>query len=173
MKHYVCKMPLATRVLGFINISPILLGNSAPNDCTVPTGTEPLPRGCATKVVSDVARRLNEYHLQIDCILLESGFLDLQQTGLKWNLNFCGKSFSDVLHAYISFIIEDTEGHDGLCGHFKSRTAKVAQLCRACECPTFFLDTQRPAVSPIANPTSSTSCLGTRTFLHAMSQQYL
>ena len=175
MKHYVCKMPLATRVLGFINISPILLGNSAPNDCTVPTGTEPLPRGCATKVVSDVARRLNEYHLQIDCILLESGFLDLQQTGLKWNLNFRGKSFPAVLHPYIPFIIGDTEGHDGLCGHFKSRTAGVAQLCRACECPTLLSGYSKARNFPHRKPHIINKLVRDQntSALKAMSKQYL
>ena len=48
-----------------------------------------------------------------------------------------GKSYPTVLHPYVPFIIGDTEGHDTLCGHFKSRTAGgVAQLCRACACPT-------------------------------------
>ncbi len=49
MKQDVCKRPLAMRVRGFINTSPILQRNSAPNDRTLPTGTEPLPRGCATQ----------------------------------------------------------------------------------------------------------------------------
>ena len=154
------------RALGFINTSPILQRNSAPNDCTVPIGTEPLPRGsCATKDLSDAAWRLNEYHMPIDCILCESEILDLQQTGLKWNLNFRGKSYPVVLDPYIPFIIGDNEGHNGLCGHFKSHTAGVAQLCRACERQTLLSGYSKACSFPIANPTSS-SWLGTRTFLH-------
>jgi hypothetical protein len=121
--------------------------------------------GFATKDVSDAAWRLNEYHMPIDCILCESEILDLQQTGLKWNLNFRGKSFPVVLHPYIPFIIGDTEGHNGLCGHFQSRTAGVAQLCRACERQTLLSGYSKACSFPIANPTSS-SWLGTRTFLH-------
>ena len=175
MKHDVRKTPLPMRVLGFINTSPILQRNSAPNDRTVPTGTEPLPRGCATKDVSDAAWRLNEYHMQIDCILRESGFLDLQQTGLKWNLNFRGKSFPAVLHPYIPFIIGDTEGHDGLCGHFKSRTAGVAQLCRACECPTLLSGYSKARNFPHRKPHIINKLVRDQntSALKAMSQQYL
>ena len=74
--------------------------------------------------------------MQIDCILRKSGHLYLQRTGLKWNLPFRGKSFPIVLHPFIPFIIGDTECHDALCGHYKSCTSGVAQLCQACECPT-------------------------------------
>lgn len=75
--------------------------------------------------------------MQIDCILHESGYTDLQRTGLKWNLHYRGKTFPVVLHPYIPFILGDTEVHDSLCGHYLSRrTGGVAQLCRASECPT-------------------------------------
>jgi hypothetical protein len=49
MRHDVRKTPLAMRVLGFINTSPIHHRNSEPSDRPVPTGTEPLPRSYATK----------------------------------------------------------------------------------------------------------------------------
>jgi hypothetical protein len=177
MKHDVLKTPLAMRVFGFINTSPILQRNSAPNDCTVPIGTEPLPRGsCATKDLSDAAWRLNEYHMQIECILRESGFLELQQTGLKWNLNFRGKFFrpsftltfhskSETLKVTMAFV--DTSSH-ALPELHSSVEHVSAQPC--------YLDTQRPAVFPIANPTSSTSKLvrdQNISALKAMSQQYL
>jgi hypothetical protein len=29
--------------------------------------------------------KVNEYHMQIDFILRKSGFLDLQERGIKWN----------------------------------------------------------------------------------------
>jgi hypothetical protein len=80
--------------------------------------------------------KVKEYHMQIDFVLQRSGFLSLQERGIKWNIQSRGKSNPTVLHPYIPFIIGDTEGHDALCGHYKSRTGGVAQLCRACKCPT-------------------------------------
>ena len=47
-----------------------------------------------------------------------------------------GKLLSVTLHLFTPFIIGDTEGHDQWCGHYKSRTANIKQLCRYCECPT-------------------------------------
>ena len=37
-----------------------------------------------------------------------------------------------------TFIIGDTEGHDRLYGHCTARFLQVQQLCRICECPTYF-----------------------------------
>jgi hypothetical protein len=99
-------------------------------------GTEPLPSSFITRDVLAAAWRLNEYHMQIDFIFHESEYLDLQRSGLKWNLQFHGKTYPVVLHPFIPFLIGDTEGHDSLCGRFKSRTDDIAQLCRACVCPT-------------------------------------
>ncbi|KAI2500694.1 hypothetical protein MHU86_13777 [Fragilaria crotonensis] len=128
MKHDVRKKPFAMRVLGYINCSTThSRSNSNPNRAT------PLPR---SQEVSDAALRLNEYHMQVKFILERSGFLALQEHGFKWNLKYHGKSFQTVLHPYVPFIIGDTEGHDTLCGHYRSRTSGVSQLCRVCECPT-------------------------------------
>ena len=133
MKYDVRKTPLAMHVLGFINTSPILLWGCEPSNAPIAaTGSsrQPLERKQKSQSVTDAVLRLNKYHMQIDCILLhESGYLDLQNTGLKWNLMFRGKSFPVVLHPYLPFIIGDTEGHDDLCGHCKSCTKGVAQLC--------------------------------------------
>ncbi len=60
MKHDIRKTPLAMRVLGFINTSPIHQRNSAPTNCPVPVGTEPLPSSYKTRDVSAPAWRLNE-----------------------------------------------------------------------------------------------------------------
>ncbi|KAI2491591.1 hypothetical protein MHU86_22963 [Fragilaria crotonensis] len=132
MKHDIRKTPAAMRVLGFINTTPVKERDSSPG---VPKANTPLPI-VSSSLVSDACYRVNEYHLQIDFILRESGYLQLQETGMKWNLCYRGKSFPVVLHPYVPFIVGDTEGHDTLCGHYRSRTAGVAQLCRACECPT-------------------------------------
>lgn len=175
MKHDVRKTPLAMRVLGFINTSPVIQRHSVPDDCSVPIGTEPLPRTHATKDVSDAAWRLNEYHMQIDCILRESGYLDLQRIGLKWNLSFRGKTYPVVLHPFIPFIIGDTEGHDGLCGHYKSRTAGVSQLCRACECPTLLSGYSKSRDFPLRKPRIINKMVRDQNIaaLKANSQQYL
>ena len=73
--------------------------------------------------------------MQVKFILERSGFLALQEHGFKWRIKYHGKTFQTVLHPYVPFIIGDTEGHDTLCGHYKSRTSSVSQLCRICECP--------------------------------------
>ena len=158
MKHDdVRKTPPAMRVLGFINTSPILLRGCEPlNAPTAGTGYRrpPLKRNQKSQSVMDAAWHLNEYHMQIDCILRESGYLDLQRTGLKLNLTFRGKSFPGVLlPPFVPFIIGDTEGHNSLCGHYKSRTAGVAQLCRA-----WYLDIQRLVIMPVANPAYKQAC---------------
>ena len=179
MKHDVRKTPLAMRVLGFINTSAIQMRGDEPLNAPIPgTGLSRSPlvrdsRSC--EWVTDPAWRLNEYHMQIDCILRESGYLDLQRTGLKWNLSFRGKSFPVVLHPFIPFIIGDTDGHDALCGHYKSRTSGVAQLCRACECPTMLCGYSKGRNFPRRKPRIINKLVREKKFpeLRAMSQQYL
>ncbi len=83
MKHGIRKTPLAMRVLGFVNTSLIDQRHSAPTNCPVPVGTEPLPSSYNARDVSAAAWRLNEYHMQIDFIPHESGYLDLQRSGLE------------------------------------------------------------------------------------------
>ena len=178
MKHDVRKTPLVMRVLGFINTSPILLRDCEPLNVPTPgTGISwaPLDRNYQSQSVTDAAWRLNEYHMQIDCILCESGYLDLQRTGLKWNLSFRGKSFPVALHPFIPFIIGDTEGHDALCGHYKSRTSGVAQLCRACECPTMISGYSKARDYAHRNPKIINMLVREKKCpeLKAMSQQYL
>ena len=178
MKHDVRKTPLAMRVLGFINTSPILLRDCAPLNVPTPgsgLSRVPLERNYQSQSVTDAAWRLNEYHMQIDCILRESGYLDLQRTGLKWNLSFRGKSFPVVLHPFIPFIIGDTEGHDALCGHYKSRTKGVRQLCRACECPTMVSGYSKARDYARRKPKIINKLVREKKFveLKAMSQQYL
>jgi hypothetical protein len=127
------KKPEAMRVLGYIHPLNIDLQPAEPG---VPFNLAPnAPLPMYTKC-TNATWKVNEYHMQIDFILRKSGFLDLQERGIKWNIQYRGKSHPTVLHLYIPFIIGDTEGHDTLCGHYKSRTGGVAQLCRACECPT-------------------------------------
>jgi hypothetical protein len=80
---------------------------------------------------------LNEYHMQIQFILQESGFLALMDRGFKWNLRYANIIHEVVFHPYVPFIIGDAEGHDRLCGHYTPRFMEIQQLCRICECPSY------------------------------------
>ena len=180
MKHDVRKTPLAMRVLGFINTSPILLRGCEPlNAPTAGTGYSrpPFERNQKSQSVTDAAWRLNKYHMQIVCKLSESGYLDLQCTGLKWNRTFRGKFFPVVLNPFVPFIIGDTpEGHDGLCGQYKScTTAGVVQLCRACKCPTMVSGYSKARGYARRKPHSINKRIREKRFpeLNAMSQLYL
>jgi hypothetical protein len=146
LKHSVRRLPIAMRILGYINHStPAHLPSLADldTDFNAPTG---LPKG--TVVLDAPLRRmndltwstylLNETHMQIQFILEESGFLQLQNKGFKWKLHYNKKIYPVVFQPYVPFIIGDTEGHDRLCGHYTARFSAVKQLCRVCECPTYF-----------------------------------
>ena len=80
---------------------------------------------------------LNEMHLlQSALILEESGYLDLQRNGFKWNLHYNDRVYPVVLHPYIPTIIGDIEWQDRLGGHYTAQFKAVKQLCRVCKCPT-------------------------------------
>lgn len=127
------KKPEAMRVLGYIHPLNMDIQASQVGLPSKPSANAPLPM---YSQCSNATWKMNEYHMQIDFILRKSGFLTLQESGVKWNIKYRGVSYPTTLHPYVPFIIGDTEGHDTLCGHYKSRTAGVAQLCRICECPT-------------------------------------
>ncbi|KAI2494143.1 hypothetical protein MHU86_20375 [Fragilaria crotonensis] len=160
------------RVLGFINTTPIKQRSFQEGDSTRPS--TPLPI-ISPPHVSEACYRLNEYHLQIDFILRESGYLDLQESGLKWDLHYRGKSFPVHLHPYVPFILGDTVGHDSLCGHYQSRTSKVAQLCRACVCPTEKSGYSKARSYAKRTPYAVNQMVANRDFasLKANSQQFL
>jgi hypothetical protein len=135
-KHDIRKEPAAVRILGLMN-----LGSAHKRTDTDPL-VSPIPHSYKAedhlpimKGVSTAAYSLNEYHLQIRCILEKSGFLALQEHGFNWKLQYRGQTIPVVFHPYVPFIIGDTEGHDRSCGHYTSRGKGVNQLCRACECP--------------------------------------
>lgn len=90
MNHDVRKTPAAMRILGFINTTTTKQRLFQGGDSTRPR--TPLPI-ILPPHVSEACYRLNKYHLQIDFILRESGYLDLQESGLKWDLHYGGKSF--------------------------------------------------------------------------------
>jgi hypothetical protein len=133
LRHNIRKDPAAVRILGYINLSPLHKSDDPPtaNPPSHSNG-EHLPK---LNGVSAAAYSLNEYHLQLRCILEKSGFLSLQDRGFTWKLEYRGQLIPVVFHPYVPFIIGDTEGHDRLCGHYTSRGKGVLQLCRVCECP--------------------------------------
>ena len=171
MAHDIRKTPAAMRVLGFINTTPVKERAFQPGEVRPNT---PLPI-VGPPHVSEACYRLNEYHLQIDFILRESGYLDLQESGLKWNLHYRGKSFPVHLHLYVPFVVGDTVGHDALCGHYQSRTSTVAQLCRACVCPTDKSGYSKARAYAKRTPHSVNQMVANRQFLElkSNSQQYL
>ena len=144
MKHSTRSSPMAMRILGYINHSPNIEETHVEEDINgIPTpsvsvgAAATMPHMEIPKHSSaHAAQNANDYHAQLQFILKESGFLSLQDCGFKWILHYRGEDHKVTFRLYIPFIIGDTEGHDLLCGHYKCRTGSVAQLCRACECPT-------------------------------------
>ena len=144
LKHVVRRLPIAMRILGYINHSTTPHLPSLSEQDTKLNAPAVLLKG--TKFVKDPLQRnpnvtwptylLNEAHMQIQFILEESGFLRLQKHGFRWNLHYLGNIHRVVFHPFVPFIIGDTEGHDRLCGHYTARFAQIQQLCRICECPT-------------------------------------
>ncbi len=139
LKHSARSKPSAMRILGYINHSA---AHNRPPEASKERTPENLPKvtliaAAALKTLSNVSwptYLLNEMHIQIKCILEESGFKRLQQKGFYWKLHYAGKTFPVVMHPYIPFNIGDTEGHNCLCGHYTARFKTVKQLCRSCEC---------------------------------------
>ena len=171
MAHDIRKTSAAMRVLGFINTTPVKERAFQPGEVRQNT---PLPI-VGPPHVSEACYRLNEYHLQINFILRESGYLDLQESGLKWNLHYRGKSYPVHLHVYVPFIVGDTVGHDALCGHYQSRTSTVAQLCRSCVCPTEKSGYSKARAYAKRTPHSVNQMVANRQYssLKANSQQFL
>ena len=123
LKHEFRSQPSAMRILGYINLSPVHYRASS------------LPMTGKTRM-SVAAAKLNDYHAQIEFILRESGYLQLQDQGFNWNLHFRGREYPVTFRTYVPFIVGDTEGHDRLCGHYTARFDTIQQLCRICKCPT-------------------------------------
>ena len=143
-KHSIRSKHTAMRILGYICHSPAHQPSSKGGFVDVSAPPRDLPPGTVVgrvslKPILDVTwstHHLNKMHKQIQFILEESGFLDLQRNGFHWMLHYNNKIFPIVLHPYISPIIGDSEAHDRLCGHYAARFSKIKQPCRACECPT-------------------------------------
>ena len=76
-----------------------------------------------------------DLHTMLSAIL--ESYLKVQETGFVWDLFYNGKEYKGVEFVlFVPFIKCDTDEADQLCGKYKTRTGKVKQLCRYCECPT-------------------------------------
>jgi hypothetical protein len=147
LNHDIRRLPIAMRILGYIHHSTpphLPSGADVDSEFNSPVGLaddvvrvkDPICRP-ANGDVSWATLLLNETHMQIQFILEESGFLRLQNSGFKWNLQYNNTIHKVVFHPYVPFIVGDTEGHDRLCGHYTARFMEVKQLCRICECHSY------------------------------------
>jgi hypothetical protein len=93
----------------------------------------------------ETAVKAQDLHTQLSTILNKSGFKDITRTGFKWDLCYKGKVYPVTFILFVPFIKGDTEEHDKHCGKYLSRTEKVAQLCRYCQCPT--AETDNPSAN--------------------------
>jgi hypothetical protein len=81
--------------------------------------------------------KLQDYHDILRFIF--SDLSNLQRRGIAWHFaDNCGELSNQrvVLRVPIQLIIGDCEGHDKLCGRFKSHAQNVKGLCRDCNIPT-------------------------------------
>jgi hypothetical protein len=79
--------------------------------------------------------KLADYHAILS-VLLES-LKELIADGMVVDINYKGKLYKDCeLVFFVPFVKCDGDEGDKLCASFRSRTQKVQQLCRYCQCPT-------------------------------------
>ena len=86
------------------------------------------------------------------------------EEGVSWNfLPYAGQQWEVKMKFAIAFVVGDTEMHDKLCGHYKSKSTKLQSLCRHCNIPTKHLVTLSKQAGarlnePIhVNPTAQTT----------------
>ena len=71
----------------------------------------------------------------LDAIL--DSYTTLQNKGFVWDLRYGDNVYKDIEFViFTPFFKVDGDEADKLCGKYTSRTHRVAQLCRYCECPT-------------------------------------
>lgn len=168
-KRSIRQLSSANRPLGYVSmyfpddVDMDTIESNANNDQYLELGEQGL---------SQAAISLNDYHAQLRFIFDKSGFLELQQNGFKWMLQYRGKVHRVTFRVVVPFIVGDTEGHDRLCGHFTARFQNVAQLCRICECPTHLTDYSK-AKFPFRVPSKVNARKGDQEELRAISQQNL
>ena len=89
----------------------------------------------------DTEVKAQDFHTMIATILEASGFLDLQRTGMLWDLVHKGLCYRD---SHLKFVVPmikcDTEEGDLNCGKYLSRMGNVKHGCRYCHCPMQQMD---------------------------------
>jgi hypothetical protein len=81
---------------------------------------------------------LNEYHEVLGTVF--AALKDVQSTCMNWTLTLPKEETKDVVLFFpVQFIIGDCEGHDKLCGRFKSHHDTPRQV-RDCDIPTQLAD---------------------------------
>jgi len=170
-KRSIRQLSKANRPLGYVSM--YFPGDCATSDPDVAADVEQYTE-LDSHGLSKAAGDLNDYHAQLRFILDKSGFTELQRTGFKWKLQYKGETHEVTFRLVVPFIVGDTEGHDRLCGHYLARFAKVAQLCRICECPTHLTDYSK-ASFPYRLPARINKLVATGRLDHLklMSQQIL
>ena len=89
----------------------------------------------------DTDVKAQDFHTIIATILEASGFLELQRTGMIWDLVYKGFCYKDSEMIFeVVFVKCDTEEGDLNCGKYLSRTKNVKHGCRYCHCTTDELD---------------------------------
>ena len=89
--------------------------------------------GANTKASSE-QNKAADYHAII-AVILESLFA-LVKEGMVFDIHYKGQLHKNCeLVFFIPFVKCDGDEGDKLCGHYRSRTKGVKQLCRYCTCP--------------------------------------
>jgi hypothetical protein len=81
---------------------------------------------------------LNEYHEVLGAVFAD--LIEIQSTGMNWTFTLPNEETKEVVLFFpVQFIIGDCEGHDKLCGRFKSHN-NTPGLVRDCDIPTNMAD---------------------------------
>lgn len=175
VKFDVRKKASAMRVLGYINRPKEIPKRVEAGYFEAPVNNAPIPMYQNQDTCTDATWKCQEYHMQIEYILRMSGFIELQERGFRWNIQYRGEVYPAVLYPFVPFIVGDTEGHDDLCGHYKARAGTVRQLCRICEVPTHKCGWSKGRTYPKRKPAKIRQLVRRKAFtqLQQMSQRML
>jgi hypothetical protein len=147
LNHITRRLTSAMRILGYINHSTpahLLSGADADSVFTSPQELadavvrikNPICRPTNGNV-SWATLLLNETHKQIQFILEESGFLRLQNSGFKWNLQY-NKTIHKVVLIYLSSLVIQMVMTVFVVTTQQHLPMEVKQLCCGiCECPSY------------------------------------
>jgi hypothetical protein len=107
MKRHIHSLPMAMRILGYINHQAIAKKGSKVNEMACNNNEEDNKAeeeedpDKETTGLSQGAKNANDYHAQIYFILQHSGFNELQRQGFHWNINYQGKVYPITFRMYV------------------------------------------------------------------------